>query len=73
VVASLHNRVALKILAPDLGGPVTHSKEILQVAGISLNVVDRAVVLTLLKTKLQVDFDLLSFVGLKDVTLLSSD
>ena len=56
--------MALKILAPDLSGPVTHSKEILQVAGISLNIVDRAVMLTLLKTKLQVNFDLLSFVGL---------
>ena len=40
---------------------------------ISLNVVDRSVVLSLFKTELVIDFNLLSLVGLKDVTLLSTD
>lgn len=65
--------MALEILAPDLGGPITNGEEILQVTGVSLDVVDGAVMLTLLKTELQVDFDLLSFVGLQDVTLFSSN
>ena len=65
--------MALEILAPDLGGPMTNGEEILQVTGVSLDVVDGSVMLTLLKTELQVDFDLLSFVGLQDVTLFSSN
>ena len=40
---------------------------------VSLNGVDWAVMLALLKTELQVDFNLLSLVGLQDVALLGTD
>jgi len=52
MVTSLHNGVTLKILTPDLGGPVTNSKEVLEVARVSLYVVDGTMMLTLLKAKL---------------------
>lgn len=42
-------------------------------AWVSLNVVDGSVMLTLVQTELQVDFDLLSLVGLEDVALLGTD
>ena len=42
--------------------------------GVSLDVVDGAVMLALLKTELQVNFGgLLSLVGLEDVTLFGTD
>ena len=73
VVARRHDRVRLEILRPDLGGPVTNGQEVLQVAWVSLDVVDWAVMLALIKSELQVDFDLLSLVCLEDVALLSTD
>ena len=73
VIACLHDWVNLEIFTPNLGGPITDSEEVLEVTRVSLNVVDRSVVLSLFKTELVIDFDLLSLVGLKDVTLLSTD
>jgi len=72
VVASLHNRMALEILTPNLGGPITDTQEVFEVTGVSLDVVDGTVMLALLQTELQVNFDLLSLVSLEDVALLSS-
>jgi hypothetical protein len=69
----LHDRVTLKIFAPDLGRPVTDGQEVLEVTWVPLNVVDRSMMLTLVHTELQVDFNLLTLVGLEDVTLLSTD
>jgi hypothetical protein len=54
----------LEVLAPNLGTPVTNGKEVLKMAGVSLDVVDGAMMLALLETELQVDFDLLALVGL---------
>jgi hypothetical protein len=65
--------MALQIFAPDLGRPVTDGQEVLQVTWVSLNIVDGSVMLALIETELQVDFNLLSLVGLEDVTLLSTD
>ena len=63
----------LEIFTPDLGRPVTNSQEVFEMARVSFNVVDRAVMFSLFKTEPQVDFDLLSLVGLEDVTLLGTD
>ena len=52
MIARLHNGVDLEILAPDLGAPVTNGKEVLEMAGVSLNVINGAVMLALLKTEL---------------------
>ena len=74
MVTCLHDGMALEILAPDLGGPITNREEVLAVTGVSLDLVDGAVMLALLKTELQVDFGgLLSLVGLEDVTLFGTD
>ena len=73
MVAGLHNGGALELFRPDLSLPVTNGKEVLIVAGVSLDGVDGAVMLALLHTELQVDFDLLSLVSLQDVALLGTD
>ena len=52
MVASLHNRMALEIFTPNLGGPITDSQEVLKVTGVSLDIVDGAVMLALLKAEL---------------------
>ena len=73
MIARLHNGVAFQVLTPDLSTPVTDRQEVLELARISLDVVDGTVMLALLKTELEVDFDLLALVGLEDITLLSTD
>lgn len=65
--------MGLKIFTPDLGGPVTDGQEVLEVTWVPLNVVDRSMMLALVHTELQVDFDLLTLVGLEDVTLFGTD
>ena len=65
--------MTLKIFAPDLGRPVTDGQEVLEVTWVPLNVVDRSMMLTLVHTELQVDFNLLTLVGLEDVTLFSTN
>jgi len=73
VITRLHDGVAFQVLTPNLGAPITDGKEILKVTGVSLDVVDGAVMLALLEAELKVDFDLLTLVGLQDVTLLGTD
>mmetsp|Transcript_23194 Transcript_23194/g.30954 ORF Transcript_23194/g.30954 Transcript_23194/m.30954 type:complete len:243 (-) Transcript_23194:922-1650(-) len=73
MIARLHNGMALEILTPDFGAPVTNGQEVLQVAGVPLNVVDGAVMLALLQAELKINFDLLALVSLQDVTLLGTD
>ena len=65
--------MTLEIFAPDLGGPVTNGEEVLEVTGVSLNIVDRSMMFTLVETELEVNFDLFTFVSLEDVTLLGTD
>lgn len=65
--------MGLEIFTPDLGGPVTDGEEIFEVTGVPLNVVDRSMMFALVQTELQVDFDLLTLVGLEDVTLFGTD
>mmetsp|Transcript_33233 Transcript_33233/g.50950 ORF Transcript_33233/g.50950 Transcript_33233/m.50950 type:complete len:309 (+) Transcript_33233:73-999(+) len=63
VVTSLHDG-RLQLLTPDLGLPVTDREEVLHVAGVPLQRVDRAVMLAALDTESLGNFDRLSLVGL---------
>ena len=73
MVTSHHDGMGFEIFAPDLSGPITNSKEVFEMTGVSLNVIDGTVMLALIQTEFQVDFDLLTLVSLEDVTLLGTD
>lgn len=73
MVARLHNWVRFEVFAPDLGRPVTHRHKVLEVTRVTLDLVDRSVMLALINTELHANFDGLSAVRLQNVPLLSSD
>jgi hypothetical protein len=73
MVAGLHNGLT-ELLGPNFGGPVTNRKEVLELGGVTLEGVDGAVMLAILKTVTNVDFDLvLTSVSLHDVALFATD
>jgi hypothetical protein len=62
MVAGLHNG-SLEIFIPDLGWPITNGKEELKMGGVTLESVNRSVMLTLFETKAHVDFNLILLLG----------
>ena len=72
VVSGLHNGL-LDFFRPNLGGPITDSKEIFKMGGISLHRVDRTVMTTTFHSVSSGNFSLLSPLSLDDVTLLGTN
>lgn len=60
-------------LGPDLGGPITDGEEVLNVSGVSLDGVNRSMMLSTVITESLIDFDGLSLISLEDVSLLGTD
>lgn len=70
MIARLHNW-DLKLLGPDLGGPITDGQEVLEMDGVPLHGVDRTMMLALLVTEAPDALGLLvSVLAIQSVTLL---